>query len=154
MRVYRLSRSVHARDLTGRGAELSGGRWNSKGTPMVYASDSIALSTAEIAVRTTLGNIPEDFVLVVYEIPENSVLKLEDNDLPSDWKFYPLLPSTQRIGDSFIAKNRFLILKVPSAVVPAESNFLINPYHKEIKKVELVRIEPYSFDERLFRKSI
>ena len=154
MRVYRLSKSVHARDLTGRGAELSGGRWNSKGTPMIYTSDSIALSTAEIAVRTTLGNIPEDFVLIVYEISEDSVLRLEVNDLPPDWKSYPHVPSTQHLGDNFIAKNKFLILKAPSAVVPAESNFLINPKHMEMKKVKLVRIEPYSFDDRLYRKSI
>lgn len=150
MRVYSLSKSKHARDLTGRGAELSGGRWNSKGSPMIYTSDSIALSTAEIAVRTTLGNIPEDYLLVVYEIPEKSVRTLEVIDLPPDWKSYPHVPSTQRVGGRFLFENEFLVLRVPSAVVPAESNYLINPKHKGIKKVRLVKIEPYSFDERLF----
>lgn len=152
MIVFRVCKSKHARDLSGHGAEIAGGRWNSKGTPLVYTSDSRALCTAEIAVRTPLGIVPSDYDLVTIEIPEDSILTLSKEDLPVHWKSFPHNESTRKIGDTFQAEGKFLVLKVPSAVVQDEYNFLINPLHSERAKIKVIQIEPFAFDERLFNK--
>ena len=73
MIVFRLSKSRFSKDLSGRGAELAGGRWNSKGLPMLYTSSSRALCTAEIAVHSPLGIVPMDYEIIEIEIPDSSV---------------------------------------------------------------------------------
>ena len=151
MIVFRLSKSIYANDLSGRGAEKAGGRWNSKGTAMVYTSETRALCTTEIAVHTPLGNIPLDYVIIAIEIPNTVAVKeIKANELPEDWKSLPHSHSTQEIGDVFVNSYEFLALKVPSAVVQGEYNYLINPGHKDFKKIKVKLIEPFDFDERLF----
>ncbi len=153
MIIFRLSKSVYSKDLLGKGAEKSGGRWNSKGTPMIYTCESRALCTTEIAVHTPLGNIPEGYELITFTVPDTiKILKSDEKNLPADWKLFPHSHSTQTIGDRFIADNICLIFKVPSAVVQGEYNFLINPYHEDIKVLKIVSIEPFNFDHRLFIK--
>lgn len=153
MIVFRLSKSEFANDLSGRGAEKAGGRWNSKGTAVVYTSESRALCTTEIAVHTPLGILPVDYVLIAIDIPTSvTVRELKANELPPDWKSLPHAHSTQEIGDAFVADNQSAVLKVPSAVVQGEYNYLINPHHKDIKKIKVKLIEPFDFDERLFIK--
>lgn len=153
MIVYRLAKALYKNDLSGKGAELFGGRWNSKGIPMLYTCQSRALCTTEIAVHTPLGIIPKDYYLITIEIPDSVIIKeIAQTDLPSDWKCYPHSHSTQTIGDNFIMANSDLVLKVPSAVVQGESNFLLNPLHGGINKVKLQNTEPFEFDERLFRR--
>ncbi len=152
MIVFRLCKSIYAHDLSGRGAEQFGGRWNSKGTPMIYTGQSRALSTVEIAVHTPLGNLPNDYVLVTIEVPDNLHTKLEEITLPPDWQSFPHSDATQKIGDQFIRDGVFLMMEVPSAVVQGEYNYLINPNHPEFRKVKISKIEKFTFDERLFRK--
>ena len=152
MIVYRLSKSRYSSDLTGKGAEKSGGRWNSKGVAMVYTSNSRALCTAEVAVHIPLGILPADYELVTLEIPGDSVKEANIKDLPSDWRSFPHPDSTQKLGDSFVREGKFLVLKVPSVVVQGEYNFLINPKHKSAAKVRVVNREPFLFDKRLFIK--
>ena len=141
MIVYRLARSKFANDLSGKGAELSGGRWNSKGRAMLYTSSSRALCTAEVAVHTPLGIIPEDYILLCIALPENSMEVLDMKRLPENWRAHPPLRSTQMMGDDFITSEKALVLKVPSAVVQGDFNFLINPNHKECKEVKIVSKE-------------
>jgi RES domain-containing protein len=152
MIVYRLSKSKYSKDLSGKGAEKTGARWNSKGTPMLYTSASRALCTAEIAVHTPLGNVPGDYSIISLEVPDDSVLDLNSSTLPPDWKSFPHPDSTQKTGDKFISDGKYVVLKVPSAVVPGEYNFLLNPNHKYFQKVKILNIESFTFDERLFRK--
>jgi len=151
MIVFRLSKSKFANDLSGKGAEKSGGRWNSKGTALVYTSESRALCTTEIAVHTPLGNLPLDYQLISIEIPENiHIQEIASADLPADWKSIPHVYSTQAIGDKFVADGIYPVLKVPSAVVQDEFNFQINPAHTDSHFVRIKIIEPFNFDERLF----
>ena len=151
MIVFRLAKLKYSSDLSGRGAEKSGGRWNSKGTAMAYTGISRALCTTEIAVHTPLGNVPHDYVLVTIEWPDSvRFLKLDPNKLPKDWRSFPHPNSTQLLGDGFISENKSLIMRVPSVVVQGEYNFLINPFHKEFSKIKVVKTEPFVFDERLF----
>ncbi|MFD2601183.1 RES family NAD+ phosphorylase [Flavobacterium suzhouense] len=151
MIVFRLSKEVYANDLSGRGAEKAGGRWNSKGTAMVYTSESRALCTTEIAVHTPLGILPIDYVLIAIEIPNTiQITEIKSPSLPEDWKSLPHAHSTQEIGDIFVTEEKTAVLKVPSAVVQGEFNYLINPSHKDFKKIKVKLIEPFDFDERLF----
>jgi RES domain-containing protein len=152
MIVYRLSKSKYSADLSGKGAEKSGGRWNSKGVAMVYTSASRALCTAEVAVHVPLGIVPADYELVTIEIPDDSVTEAGIKDLPADWQTFPHPDSTQKLGDRFVREGKFLVMKVPSVVVQGEYNFLINPGHEAAAKVSLVNTEPFLFDKRLFIK--
>lgn len=152
MIVYRLSKSKYSADLSGKGAEKSGGRWNSKGVAMVYTSNSRALCTAEVAVHIGLGIVPSDYVLVTIEIPEDSMTEAVIKDLPADWRAFPHPDSTQKLGDRFVREGKYLVLKVPSVVVQGEYNFLINPKHQAAIKVRVIDTEPFLFDKRLFIK--
>ncbi len=152
MIVYRLSKSKFSADLTGKGAEKAGGRWNSKGVAMVYTSSSRALCTAEVSVHVPLGIVPADYELVTIEIPDDSVTEAGIKDLPGDWRSFPHPNSTQKLGDRFVREGRFLVLKVPSVVVQGDYNYLINPRHEAAAKVRVVNTEPFLFDKRLFIK--
>jgi RES domain-containing protein len=151
MKVFRLCRSKFANDLSGKGAEKSGGRWNSKGTAMLYTSQSVALCTVELAVHTPLGNIPSDYTLITLEIPESIIAsEITTGDLPPDWKTLPHANSTQLMGDEFVRSGKNAMLKVPSVVVPGEYNFLINPSHPDSKGIVIEFAESFEFDGRLF----
>ena len=153
MIVFRLSKSEYAKDLSGKGAEKIGRRWNSKGTAIVYTSESRALCTTEIAVHTPLGNLPLDYWLISIEIPDDIQIKeLAVDEIPVKWNSIPHSHSTQEIGDKFVTESRFLVLKVPSVVVPGDYNYLLNPNHSEFNKVKIKSIDPFNFDERLFIK--
>jgi len=153
MIVFRLSKSKYAGDLSGKGAEKSGGRWNSKGIALVYTSASRALCTTEIAVHTPLGNLPLDYRLITIEIPDDIQQKeTVASELANDWNSIPPSYSTREIGDKFVAERKYLVLKVPSVVVPGDYNYLLNPNHPEFDKIKIMSIEPFNFDERLFIK--
>jgi RES domain-containing protein len=151
MIVFRLAKLKYVKDFSGKGAEKSGGRWNSKGTLVIYTSISRALCTAEIAVHAPLGIVPRDYTLATIEIPDSSrILKTDLNKLPDDWKSFPHPNSTQLLGDRFISENKYLVMQVPSVVVQGEFNFLLNPAHKDFSRIRLLKTEPFVFDERLF----
>ena len=150
MIVFRLSKEQFAQDLSGKGVELVGGRWNSRGNAMLYTSQSIALCVTEIAVHVPLGILPKDYQLIHIEIPENDFLEIKR--LPKDWQSFPHSNSTQMIGDKFLKEHKHLVFKVPSAAVQGEFNFLINPRHKNFNQIKIVKIENFNFDERLFKR--
>ena len=151
MIVFRLAKSKYSRDLSGKGAEKTGGRWNSKGVTMVYTSESRALCTAEIAVHIPLGIMPKDFELISVEIPDSiKIFELSVNDLPKDWNSIPHSGKTQKLGDKFIRENKHAVMKVPSAVVQGDFNYLINSDHEDAKNVKIIKLESFVFDQRLF----
>jgi RES domain-containing protein len=153
MIVYRLSKSAWKEDISGRGAELTGGRWNSKGVAVLYTSSSRALCMAEIAVHTPLGCLPVDYFMVEIEIPTDAIIKeIFEMELPINWRSFGNRHLTQFIGDNFIKENEFPVLKVPSAVVQGDFNYLINPEHKDSDKISIIKTDGFGFDERLFKK--
>ncbi|KAA3437978.1 RES family NAD+ phosphorylase [Rufibacter hautae] len=153
MIVFRLSKGLYKNDLSGRGAELAGGRWNSKGTALLYTCESRALCTTEIAVHTPLGIVPADYWLITLEVPDDLPLsEVPAQELPPDWKSFPHPNATQLIGDAFVRESRYVGLKVPSAVVHGDHNYLFNPGHPAFSQVKLLNSEPFPFDERLFVK--
>jgi RES domain-containing protein len=153
MTVYRLSKQAYINDLSGGGAELNGGRWNSKGTAVVYTSSSRALAVLEVAVHTPLGLIPSDYFMATIELPDVSeIFKPGIDELPDKWNSNPLIKATQQIGDIFVKTNKYLAMQVPSATVAGDFNYLINPLHPDFKSVKIIAADFFEFDSRLFKK--
>ena len=151
MIVFRLSKERYKNDLSGIGAEKYGGRWNNKGTRITYTAESRALANLEIAVHVTLYGLPKNYYLTSIEIPDNLIIEYDQTRLKGrNWKSNPPLHFTQLEGDTFVNDNKGLILKVPSAIVQDDYNYLINPQHKDFGKVKIIESRPFNFDKRLF----
>jgi len=152
MKVYRLSRKKYTETLSGKGAALSANRWNSKGVEMIYTAESRALAMAEVIVHLSLDLLPKDFVLLEITIPDSISLKtIHTKTLPENWSRFPYEHTTQMIGDNFIKENEYAVLKVPSAVVRGDFNFLINPFHPEFETIKITSKQPFLFDRRLLK---
>ncbi len=149
MIVFRITKSKYANDLSGRGAEKAGGRWNHKGTPVLYTCQSRALAAMELAVHITLSTIRNDFVMLTIEIPETPIDILAFKRLPEDWKQYPFPMSTQSVGTKWLTENSGLVLQVPSVVIEGDYNFLINPFHPLFIRVRIIESKAFEFDTRL-----
>lgn len=151
MDVYRLANARRADDLTGTGARLSGGRWNYLGTPVLYTASSKALATLEVLVHSPLSYVPDYYRMLTIRVPEDSLLSVPLDQLPDDWNGLTPPTSIKDITESWVADNRFLLLKVPSAVVVGDYNYLINPTHPRAIEVIITDKQPYRFDPRLLR---
>ncbi|WP_339709981.1 RES family NAD+ phosphorylase [uncultured Kriegella sp.] len=151
MIVFRLSKEKYKNDLSGIGAEKYGGRWNNKGTRVVYTAESRALANLEVAVHVALYGLPKNYYLTSIEIPEKLIIEYNQKRLKNqNWRSNPPLDFTQTEGDNFINDQKGLILKVPSAIVQGDHNYLINPLHHDFGKVKIVETNPFNFDRRLF----
>ncbi|MCJ8167213.1 RES family NAD+ phosphorylase [Pontibacter sp. E15-1] len=153
MRVYRIEREKHlATTLKGIGAALTEGyRWNSLNTYLVYTSESRALATLEVSVHLDLSeDLPTDRYYVEIDIPDEvQTLELRTKDLPENWDAKPPSLETQYIGDDFVTSSSAAVLKVPSSIVPAEFNYLINPHHPDASKISVISKARLTFDNRL-----
>ena len=148
--AWRLIKSRHAAAaFDGEGARLHGGRWNSPGTRVAYASDSIALAALEVLAHLQSTAVLQAYSAVSLSFPDESVELLPTSSLPARWRRFPSPPENQAIGDQWVAQGRTLILRVPSAIIPSAANFLINPSHPEFAKVVIGRPERFAFDRRL-----
>jgi RES domain-containing protein len=149
MILYRIVKCIYADDLSGTGARLYGGRWNSEGRPAVYLASSRSLAVLEVLVHLPPLMIPNDYCLVEIEVPDNSITRIAVNQLPANWKDISPPIVLRQTGDEFLKKQTNLLMKVPSAIVPAEFNYLVNIRHPDMKKVRVLKSEPFDFDERL-----
>jgi Uncharacterized conserved protein len=149
MIVYRLTTVKFSADLSGEGAKIYGGRWNPVGIAALYISEFISLSILEILVRANKVTTPDSYTLLTIQIPDNSVTTIELKKLKSGWQYH--IEYTRSIGEDFLRMNESLILKVPSAIVPQEHNFLLNPLHKDFKKLRIVNSELLELDKRLLQ---
>ncbi|AXJ02111.1 RES domain-containing protein [Cyclonatronum proteinivorum] len=153
MRVFRVERKKYLETtLQGIGAARSSGfRWNSLYTRLVYTSESRALALLEISVHLDISeDLPTDRVYVEIEIPDSvSVQVLNPDNLPDTWDAKPPTSETQLIGDDFVMQQGAAVLKVPSAIVPASFNYLINPLHPDARSITVVSVIPLKFDFRI-----
>lgn len=148
MILYRIAHSLYKDDLSGEGAALYGARWNSKGTRMLYTSEHISLCALEMLVHVPLSITGASFFLLHIQVPDElSPAEIRVDKLKERWQEDE--PYTAFMGDQFAAARQSLYLKVPSAVIPEENNFLINPRHPSFKKVKIIRSAPFTFDKRL-----
>ncbi|NDC30465.1 MAG: RES domain-containing protein [Bacteroidetes bacterium] len=150
MLLYRFSKLEYINDISGNGAKLYGGRWNSKGQPMLYTSESVSLALIELLCNSGNGFSLNKTGFVILDIPtRNTIIELQKNELPSNWQAYPSPETLKKIGDVWLQNKNSLALKVPSAVVDVEYNVLLNPLHKDFNKVKVIGVKPYQIDKRL-----
>lgn len=148
MIMHRASTARYANDLSGEGAKINGGRWNSPGIAGLYTSQYISLCILEILARTNKHIMPQDYRLVTIELPDELITEIELKKLKPDWNIH--FQYTQWIGEEFLKSNQSLALKIPSAIVPQEHNFLVNPANKNFKKIKIIATEALELDKRLF----
>jgi len=152
MILYRLANEEFTHDLSGKGAKLYGGRWNSFGLPALYSTEHISLAVLEILVHTKTLQTPLNYYLITLEIPESAhLISIDYKKLKRNWKDDP--PYLQSIGDEFLNSKKSLALKVPSAIIELENNFIINPAHPDMKKIKILSCENFIFDKRLSLKN-
>ncbi|HXM43415.1 MAG TPA: RES domain-containing protein [Bryobacteraceae bacterium] len=132
----------------GEGARVHGGRWNHKGTPMIYCGQTASLAALE--VLATSAGLPSNMVIIQAWIPDTmKIKKLQRADLPGDWNSAVPSDSTRDIGTDWAASMETAVLSVPSAVVDREKNYLINPRHRDFGLITFSAPEPFNFDPRL-----
>jgi RES domain-containing protein len=149
MRAFRLCRSTYP-PYDGEGARRAGGRWNSKGTRVLYLSENRSLAVLEILVHLS-GILPDKYLSGSADIPDNlPIERIVDEDLPETWS--TLIPAeqvaTRRLGDAWVERQRSAILSVPSIIV-GERNYVLNPAHPDFARIAFAEPEPFRFDQRL-----
>ena len=148
--VYRITGREHARDISGIGAALHGGRWNKKGTPVLYTGESKEIALLEVVVHTPPMLVPK-LDIVTIEIPD-SIIELTPNDLPKNWKDYPAPTVLSEIGEQWVRASKSIALKVPSCIMHSANNYILNCQHPDYyKKVKIVAHNQFDFDPRLTR---
>ncbi len=141
-----------ADDLSGEGAKRSGGRWNKKGTPVLYASESIALACLETLVHINAQGLPLSRYLVRIDIPTkvwDLAKKLNMKTAGIGWDALPAGAVSVEKGQRWLQSNASALLFVPSVVIPQASNVLINPLHPDVKLIKSKKIEKFSYGPRL-----
>lgn len=152
MEVYRLAREQYSTPLSGLGAALKGARWNSVGIELIYTANNRSLAMAEVAVHFTLATLPDDYVMISIHIPDDIDVKhIQEKELPENWKEFPHPYDTQKIGNDFVIENKFCVASIPSVVTQGDFNVLINPNHKDFSKIQILSIEKFPFDKRIFK---
>lgn len=146
---WRIVKEKYARAaFSGEGAARVGGRWNSRGVWIVYASSSRSLAVLENLVHL---NPPVAFKYVAFRIQFEAALldKLPNSALPPEWTEEPPPPSAKAIGDRWVKEARSAVLEVPSVIIPGEPNYLLNPSHPDFKRIHISKPEAFAFDPRL-----
>lgn len=139
--------------FTGEGAAKFGGRWNSIGTPVTYVAESLSLATLEILAGGCQLTTMTNYIKIPVEFDSSLVETVSIETLPDEWHAYPSCESSHIIGDTWAKEKRSVILKVPSAVIQEEYNYLINPFHPDINMVKIGKPEHLLIDERLLHLS-
>ena len=150
MEVFRISNKKHSKKLSSSGVA---NRWNIKNEFVLYTGSSKSLSTLELVVhRNSISQFPNYEVMIISIADDEELIEqVPIKSLPKDWRKFEKYHELQKIGSEWYKSKRSLILKVPSAVIPKEFNYVINTMHSVFeKKVKLVRNEDYFFDGRLF----
>lgn len=148
MKVFRITNRKHASHISGIGASLYPGRWNVKGTPVLYTGESPEIALLENIVHIPPMLIPNLDILTL-RIPNNSITELKISDLPKNWSHYPAPTILAEIGEEWIREGRSIALKVPSCVIHTSYNFILNCSHPDYGKVEVVDQRTFHFDARL-----
>ena len=149
MKVWRICKRAHAA-FDGEGARKAGGRWNPRGVAVVYASETLSLAALELLVHADSALLPEDLVAIEADVPETvRVRRIEPVKLPRGWRRHPSPEALAGIGSDWAKSLETAVLSVPSALVPREANFLLNPAHADFKKIRIGRPESFELDARL-----
>jgi len=152
MTIYRITKKQYASEFNGKGAAIRGNRWNSKGTEVIYCAESRALAFAELSVYLNITMASTHYVMLTIDVPDKLPLFiLKDKELPPNWNVYPHIKDTQFIGDRLVQENKFALMKVPSAIVQGDFNYVINPRYKDFELIQVDNIANFPIDERAFK---
>lgn len=148
--VWRIARRPYALDRLGIGARDGGGRWNSVGTPVIYTGQTITIAALERPVHIA-GVVPADLVLVRVKLPDGYSSETPAiGSLPADWGALRPGPGSMRFGTRWAQEHRSLVLYVPSAIIPEDTNGVLNPNHPEFGGVEMTIERAFDYP-RVFR---
>lgn len=151
MRIWRICKARYAAEaFCGEGARRFGGRWNSPGIPLVYASSSLALAAIEFFVHLDPSQAPNDLVSIAADLPaDEPSQRWESSDLPPFWWSDELRP-IRAFGDLWVRSQSALAVYAPSVPIRSEWNVLVNPRHPRIRELLVQSPEPFLFDARMF----
>lgn len=155
VRLWRIAtdaRDYQAHDLSGRGAELTGGRWNRKGRPVVYTASSVSLACLETVVHLGAATLPLNRFLVQVDVPDDiwaARIVHTAGRLPVGWNAVPEGMVSLDIGDDWLKNGGTALLQVPSVIVPEEHNVLINPRHPDAGRISAAKVRQWLYDSRL-----
>lgn len=144
MILWRISRFI---DLKGLGGMRSSGRWNEAGLPIVYLAESPAGALLEVCVHTSSNDVPPTYTLLRVEGPDTEFPSISEESLPPDWTIKPEI--TRELGDKWLHERATVLLRVPSAIVPQTSNYILNPLHPDASRFNITQIYQYPFDLRI-----
>ena len=151
--AWRIVKQKHqAEAFSGEGARLFGGRWTSRGRPAVYTSATIALATLEMLVHLETAMPLKAYALFPVSIPGELVARVDPADLPDGWQAYPAPAGLQHLGDAWLDAAATPVLRVPSAIVPTEYNYLLNPLHTGFERIAIGPPRALQMDPRLVRR--
>jgi RES domain-containing protein len=151
--LWRLVKAKHAATaLDGEGARRYGGRWNERGTAVVYVGGTLSLAALETFVHLTAADARLTFAAIEIIVPDNiTVAELDLDRLPDNWRAEPPPDGTKAIGTSWMRRGESLLLRVPSVIVPREMNYLLNPAHQDFHRLAIRPPQPFGFDERMWK---
>jgi RES domain-containing protein len=153
IRAYRICQERYASTaFDGEGARQFGGRWNNKGTPVVYLAGSVALAQLEMLVHLDADSVlMQRYVIIPVDMPEALILEASATAIPQEWESAAGKRKTAEAGDAWIRSKNSAVLKVPSAIVPIEYNFIANPLHPDFKHLKIGDAMSLRFDSRLLK---
>ena len=142
-RIWRICKKQHVKGaFTGEGARLYGGRWNHKGSAVVYCASSLALAALEVFVHVDPSELPDKV----------KVERISPNKLPKTWRASIGPDVLKDIGTTWSQRGQTVALFVPSAIVPEEENVLLDPTHPDFAKIKLGLPRPFAFDPRMRKR--
>ena len=135
----------------GEGARLLGGRWNTPGKRVVYTAESAALAALEMLVHLGRMTILPAYVVISCDFDEKLVADMDRSKLPANWRTFPAPAALQAIGDAWLQNGKSAVLRVPSAIVPGEHTYLLNPAHPKFGRIIIGAPERFELDLRLLK---
>lgn len=151
--LWRLVKTRHAATaFSGDGARRYGGRWNARGTSVVYLSGGLSLAALELFVHLTPEDARLQFSAIRVDVPAAiAAAQLSVAELPANWRDEPPPDSCKALGSNWIEKAEAALLRVPSIIVPSEFNYLLNPAHQDFRKIIAHAPQPFGFDARMWK---
>ncbi len=152
IRAWRITKAKHADTaFSGMGAKNHGGRWNNPGTSIVYTAGSTSLAMLEMLVHLQTHDLIRRYVIFEVSFEDTLMKTITAAKLPRTWKRSPSSAKVRHVGDAWVAGNESAVLQLPSAIVPSEPNYLLNPEHSDFTKITIGRKQPIKFDPRLIK---
>jgi RES domain-containing protein len=152
--AWRLIKANHAdAAFAGEGTKRWGGRWNSKGVRVVYTAESLPLATLEVIGHALFYDALKNFVCIPVDFSPRLSQSIFIEDLPDNWQADPIPESVRKIGDRWVQNQESVLLQVPSAIIPFEYNYLINPSLPDFERLVIHSPQKFYFDPRLLQKN-